>query len=58
MFLGDFAHDPAVKNLPCNSGDVGAIPGRGTKISRATERLSLCAALAHAATGERAQAPQ
>ena len=30
-----------VKNLPCNAGDVGSIPGWGTKIPRATEQLNL-----------------
>ena len=29
-----------VKNLPCNAGDVGSIPGLGTKIAHAVERLS------------------
>ena len=29
-----------VKNLPCNAGDTGSIPGRGTKIPRATGQLS------------------
>ena len=28
---------PVVKNLPCDAGDVGLIPGQGTKISRAEE---------------------
>ena len=23
---------PVVKNLPCNAGDMGSIPGQGTKI--------------------------
>ena len=38
-----------VKNLPCNAGDVGLIPGQGTKISCAEEQqvhvpklLNLC----------------
>ena len=26
---------PVIKNLPCNAGDVGSIPGRGTKIPHA-----------------------
>ena len=30
-----------VKDLACNAGDVGSIPGLGTKISGATEQLSL-----------------
>ena len=37
---GIFPGDPVVKNLPCNAGDVGSIPDRGTKISHATEQLS------------------
>ena len=32
-----------VKNLPCNAGDVGSIPGQGTKISHAAGQLSLWA---------------
>ena len=28
----DFPHHPVVKKLPCNVGDVGSIPGQGTKI--------------------------
>ena len=30
-----------VKNLPSNAGDVGSIPGRGTKIPHAVGQLSL-----------------
>ena len=33
-----------VKNLPSNAGDVGSIPGRGTKIPHAVGQLSPCAA--------------
>ena len=33
---------PVVKNLPYNAGDVGSIPGQGSKILHATEQLSLC----------------
>ena len=29
-----------VKNLPGNAGDVGLIPGQGTKIPQAAEQLS------------------
>ena len=29
----DFPGGPLVKNLLCNSGDVGLIPDKGTKIS-------------------------
>ena len=32
----DFPGGPVVKNLHPNAGDVGSIPGWGTKISRAT----------------------
>ena len=31
---------PVVKNPPCNAGDVGSIPGQGTKIPYAAEQLS------------------
>ena len=43
----DFPGGPVVKNLPSNAGDVGYIPGRGTKISQAAGQLSL-----HTATTE------
>ena len=29
-----------VKNLPCNAGEVGSIPGWGTKIPQAVGQLS------------------
>ena len=32
-----------VKNLFCNAGDVGSIPGQGTKIPHAMGQLSPCA---------------
>ena len=38
----DFPGSPVVKNLPCNAGDVGSIPGQETKIRHASEKLSLC----------------
>ena len=38
----DFPGGPVVKNLPCNAGDVGSIPGQGTKIPHDTKQLSLC----------------
>ena len=44
---GDFLGGPVVKNLPCNAGDVGSIPGWGTRIPHVVEQLSL-----HAATRE------
>ena len=34
---GDFPGGPVVKNLPSNAGDVGWIPGWGTKIPQASE---------------------
>ena len=36
----DFPGGPAVKNLPYNAGDVGSIPGQGTKIPHAAGQLS------------------
>ena len=33
-----------VKNLPSNVGDMGLIPGQGTKIPHALGQLSLCTA--------------
>ena len=34
-----------VKNLPSNAGDVGLIPGQGTKIPHSVGQLSLHAAI-------------
>ena len=34
-----------VKNLPCNAGDTGSIPGWGTKIPHTTGQLSLRATI-------------
>ena len=39
----DFPSSPGVKNLPSNAGDVGSIPGWGTKIPHAWGQLSLWA---------------
>ena len=41
-----------LKNLPCNAGDMGLIPGRKTKIPVTRRQLSLCAETKnlHAAT--------
>ena len=36
-----FPGGPMVKNLPCNAGDSGLIPGGGTKIPHTLELLSL-----------------
>ena len=32
-----------LKNSLCNAGDVGSVPGQGTKIPHAMEQISLCA---------------
>ena len=37
MYSGDFPGGPVVKNPPSSTGDVGLIPGRGTKIPHATK---------------------
>ena len=37
----DFPSGPVVKNLPFNAGDVGSVPGMGTKIPHALGQLSL-----------------
>ena len=34
-----FPRGPGVKNLPCNAGDTGLIPGWGPKIPHALEQL-------------------
>ena len=36
----DFPGGPVVKNLPYNAGDMGLIPGQGTKIPHAAGQLS------------------
>ena len=41
----DFPGGLVVKNLPCNAGKVGSIPGQETKITHAVEQLSPCAQL-------------
>ena len=35
-FSWDFPGGPVVKNLPSSAGDVGSIPGQGTKIPHAS----------------------
>ena len=42
---GDIPGGPVVKNPPCNAGDTGWIPCRGTKIPHTTEQLCLCTRL-------------
>ena len=39
----DFPDDPVVKNLSCNAGDVGSIPGKGTTIPHASKHVCTCA---------------
>ena len=34
----DFPGGPVVKNLPCKAGDMGSIPGWGTKIPHAATK--------------------
>ena len=36
----DFPGSPVVRNMLCNAGDPGSIPGQGTKILHATRQLS------------------
>ena len=36
----DFPGGPVVKNLPYNAGDMGSIPGQGTKIPHVVGQLS------------------
>ena len=40
--IGGLRCGPVVKNLPCNVGDTGLIPGWGTKTLHAAEQLSPC----------------
>ena len=48
-----------VKNLPFNAGDVGSVPGRGTKIPHAAGQLSPHAKTAEVAClNKRAHVPQ
>ena len=38
----DFPGGPVVKDPPSSAGDVGSIPGQGTKIPHALGQLSPC----------------
>ena len=40
MYYRDFPSGPLVKDLPSSAGDMGSIPGRGTKIPHAAGQLS------------------
>ena len=44
--LGKFPGSLVDKNLPCNAGDTGLIPGQGTKIPMCHEATSPCATTA------------
>ena len=55
----DFLSGPVVKNLPSNAGDLGSIPGRGTKIPHAKGQLSPCTTTTELSRlNERARVPQ
>ena len=55
----DFPGGPVVKNPPSNAGDMGSIPGWGTKIPHAVGQLSPRAATTElACLKERARMPQ
>ena len=41
--MWDFPGGPVVKYVPCHAGDIGSIPGWGTKIPHSAGQLSLCA---------------
>ena len=57
--MRDFPGGPVVKNLPCNAGDVGSIPGQGTKIPHAAGQRSLRATTTELVRlNERGQVPQ
>ena len=46
----DFLSGPVMKNPPCNAGDAGSIPSRGTKSPHASKQLSPSALSLHATT--------
>ena len=50
ILFWDFPGGPVVKNLHCNSGGVGSIPGQGTKVPHTEKQLS-----SHNATTEPTQ---
>ena len=43
LALGDIPGGPEVNNPPTNAGDMGSIPGLGTKIPHAMEQPNPCA---------------
>ena len=55
----EFPGSPVVKNLPSNAGDVGLIPGEGTKVPHAMGQLSPCTTPTElVCPSERAHVPQ
>ena len=58
MQYRDFPGGPVVNSPPYNAGDVGSIPGRGTKIPHATGQLSPHATTTELTRLERARVPQ
>ena len=44
IVVRDFPGGPGAKNLPSNAGDVGLIPGQGTKIPHAVVQVCLSVA--------------
>ena len=44
IVVRDFPGGPGVKNLPSSAGDVGLIPGQGTKIPHAVGQVCLSVA--------------
>ena len=57
--IRDFPGDPVVKNPPSNAGDVGLIPGQGTKVPHDSGQLSWHPQLLSSrASNERARVPQ
>ena len=42
LYVWDFPYCPLAKNLPSNAGDMGLIPGWGTKTAHTMGYLSLC----------------
>lgn len=59
VHLGNFPSGSVVRNLPCNAGDLGSIPGRGSKVPHTSEELSLCVATTESTChNERVHTPQ
>ena len=50
--LQDFPGGAVVKDSPCNAGDMGSIPGWGTKIPQALGQLNPCGVTTEPTTTE------